>query len=60
MNEHYDTPEGLAQAYRLTLRNEKSVELRRKIEAGEYILQPEDYALDIPFNDEEEDIRINW
>lgn len=63
MLEYGQTPEGLAN-YRLVAElNEKRGIDNAKMAAGEYILQPEDYALDVPFNmndEESDDIRINW
>lgn len=57
------TPEGLAN-YRLVAElNEKRGIDNAKRAVGEYILQPEDYALDVPFNmndEDSDDIRINW
>lgn len=63
MLEYGQTPEGLAN-YRLVAElNEKRGIDNAKRAAGEYILQPEDYALDVPFNMNDEDsdeVRINW
>lgn len=62
--EYGQTPEGLAN-YRLVAElNEKRGIDNAKRAAGEYILEPDDYALDVPFNlngdDFDDDVKINW
>ena len=62
MLEYGQTPEGLAN-YRLVAElNEKRGIDNAKRAAGEYILQPEDYYLEVPFNlnDDWDDDKINW
>lgn len=58
------TPEGLAHAEVVTARNIKRGKDNAKLAAGEYILQEEDYELNVPFNMnddfEEDDVKINW
>lgn len=56
------TPEGLANARLLAYNNEKRGRDNAKRAAGEYVLEPDDYALDVPFNMNEDydDDKINW
>lgn len=58
------TPEGVANSKVVSRLNEKRWSDRAKEAAGEYVLQEDDYALDIPFNmngDEfDDDVKINW
>jgi hypothetical protein len=44
------------------LNNEKRGRDNAKRAAGEYVLEPDDYALDVPFNMNEDydDDKINW
>lgn len=64
MLEYGQTPEGLAN-YRLVAElNEKRGIDNAKRAAGEYILEPDDYYLEVPFNmngdDFDDDVKINW
>ena len=64
MLEYGRTPEGLAN-YRLVAElNEKRGIDNAKRAAGEYILEPDDYYLEVPFNmngdDFDDDVKINW
>lgn len=64
MLEYGQTPEGLAN-YRLVAElNEKRGVDNAKRAAGEYILEPDDYYLEVPFNmngdDFDDDVKINW
>lgn len=58
------TPEGVATSKLISRNNSKRWSDRAKEAAGEYILQEDDYALDVPFNmngDEfDDDVKINW
>lgn len=57
--EYHDTPEGFATREKLKdhlRRRQKNYEARKN---GEYILQPDDYAVEIPDFDDKEPI-INW
>lgn len=56
------SPAGLSAAALQSQRMKNLPIIREKMERGEYILQPEDYALDVPFNmnDEEDDDNIRW
>lgn len=62
VDEWTQTPEGLANARLVSYLNEKKGIDNAKRAAGEYILQPDDYYLEVPFNlndDEFDDQKIN-
>lgn len=62
--EYLRTPEGIANAAAVSRRSTQRGINNAKIAAGEYILQEDDYALDVPFNMNEDfieyDEKINW
>lgn len=63
IQEYAQTPEGLARYNILAQLHEKRGIDNAKRAAGEYVLEPEDYALDVPFNmndDDPDDVKINW
>lgn len=53
--EYTMTPEGVATATKTSRLNTKRAEINQKIKEGHYILEPEDYAIDIPTLDEDDD-----
>ena len=53
--EYTMTPEGVATAAKTSRLNTKRAEINQKIKEGHYILEPEDYAIDIPTLDEDDD-----
>ena len=62
IKEYVQSPAGLSSAAMQSERRKQLPKIRDKLERGEYILQPDDYALDVPFNmnDEEDDDNIRW
>jgi hypothetical protein len=52
------TPEGVATAAKTSRLNTKRAEINQKIKEGHYILEPEDYAIDIPTLDEDDGFRL--
>lgn len=64
MLEYGQTPEGLANYRLVSELNEKRGIDNAKRAAGEYILEPDDYYLEVPFNmngdDFDDDVKINW
>lgn len=62
--EYFLSPEGLSEADSIIARNIKRGNDNEKRAAGEYILQEDDYALDVPFNMNEDFVEddevINW
>ena len=64
LQEHYMTPEGVASAHMQAQRRRQLGIDNAKRAAGEYVLEPDYYALDVPFNmntdDFDDDVKINW
>jgi len=58
LKEYHDTPEGIATRRKLSNHHKKRAETNHARANGEYILQPDDYAVQIP--DFEDDDKIIW
>lgn len=58
LNEYYRTPEGIAHAQGVKRRYQKYVKNMYAAANNEYILQPDDYAIQIP--DLDDDDKIIW
>jgi hypothetical protein len=56
LTEYYRTPEGLATAKM----NKYAIENLNRRRAGEYMLKPEDFAINIPSLEDDEEEKINW
>ena len=54
VSEYFRTPEGIATSNMVTRQNIKRADINQKIKEGHYILEPEDYYLDI-WNDDTDD-----
>lgn len=63
VKEYYETPEGVATTQMQSrIRKQLGIDNAKRA-AGEYVLEPEDYALNVPFNLDNEDfdeVKINW
>lgn len=55
VNEYFQSPEGIATSHMVSRQNEKRAEINEKIRNGDYILTPEDYWIDIPNLDNDDD-----
>lgn len=58
--DYYKTPEGLASIAMLARKNQKRAEDLEKEKKGEYILQDEDYYVEIPDLDSDGTENIKW
>jgi hypothetical protein len=56
LTEYYRTPEGAATARM----NKYAMENLNRRRAGEYMLKPEDFAINIPSFEDDEEEKINW
>jgi len=58
VNEYFQTPEGIATGHMVARQNTKRAEINQKIKEGHYILEPDDWAVEIPNFDDDDNIRL--
>ena len=58
VNEYFQTPEGIATGHMVARQNNKRAEINQKIKEGHYILEPDDWAVEIPNFDDDDNIRL--
>ena len=58
VNEYFQTPEGIATGHMVARQNAKRAEINQKIKEGHYILEPDDWAVEIPNFDDDDNIRL--
>ena len=58
VNEYFQTPEGIATGHMVARQNTKRAEINQKIKEGHYILEPDDWAVEIPTFDDDDNIRL--
>ena len=58
VSEYFRTPEGIATSHMVTRQNTKRHEVNQKIKDGHYILEPEDYYLDVWSDDNDDNIKL--
>ena len=58
VNDYFQTPEGIATGHMVARQNTKRAEINQKIKEGHYILEPDDWAVEIPNFDDDDNIRL--
>ena len=58
VNEYFQTPEGIATGHMVARQNTKRAEINQNIKEGHYILEPDDWAVEIPNFDDDDNIRL--
>ena len=58
VNEYFQTPEGIATGHMVARQNTKRAEINQKIKEGHYILEPDDWAVEIPNFDDDDNFRL--
>jgi len=56
--EYRNTPEGIATTKTIARVTEKRHDVNQKIKEGHYILEPDDWAVEIPTFDDDDNIRL--
>ena len=58
VNEYFQTPEGIATGHMVARQNIKRAEINQKIKEGHYILEPDDWAVEIPTFDDDDNFKL--
>jgi len=58
VNEYFQTPEGIATGHMVARQNTKRAEINQKIKEGHYILEPDDWAVEIPTFDDDDNFKL--